>query len=1428
MSTTFIASNTAYSSGATSVTVTKPTGTAEGDLMFFQISRPLLDTDPSSVPSGWNLIAQNRLYTAGQYWIYYKLAGASEPANYAFSWAVSSKVSGDITTYRGGFDADDPIGPVSNTVYTTSDKTIRAASITTILPASPILFFGSLYRTSEACSFTAPTVPGTFTENLDYGDTGSDVYQCVYSLNWTQIGATGTMDGVIVTSTGAVGKHAFAIALNPPLVDSGGTTYKALIGSGGCRMAYVWNVAGYPWAVCSDKAVVSLLANPGSNSDAAYARKRIFGKMDIDGVFPAYQALVFPTLHPELGVQTTKCKSVGFSDVSSWKLKIIDQHLGADWPHVEDGDSVWGLEGLHRVADLKDEIHGWGFLSDNLSTTDSDVSISEESDVLFNRINNATSPKWMWIGHECIAVQGVTGTYPDYSAIIFGRGLFRSKTQYHFVDAIEQVHQIIADVPGSIAGHYCWLWAIPLTEDGGWYYGSDGNPIIAMESARCGVVSESLVTTKGVTQITVNPCLDALKNKITYDVTESVAGHIGKYIFCRGQSGTDWQDIGALGQKPHLIISEYEIDWNSTIGQGAYGDDIVFGRWTTKPVWLCAKGDTVSFDTLQDLVVAVNDELKKLHDYHSSSGTLGTDQFTGDGTSGNAYIGLAHSYQITKNYDFFDTIPIVSFENSLGHERQGTLSTNGMWYMKQTTGGGNYCLFHDPSALPGTLVVDLWTLFGKWSMVGGIVQVVLGLGIPHLVEIHKEPIEYRKDDNHKLDCFSASEITTWYEYTWHDFTLNIITGQSFTPAQFMGALYQPFGKQETHFQFHQFGVPAGLCQRAEIMEFVHPEDVFCAKYFRQWDWINFPIATYIPNWEDTVLDNTIPDSADTNGVLHMVQDPDYAACSLWVDETNIQQFAEGATVRIGQYKAVVEQWNSGEDTYLTTTETDERELNSENSNGVAVGSCLICIPAWSTGNMSTDPTEINTQYVHDLHDPNALKLYRSDCAGSVVEICQSFMGYSGTDIMLPFHERRYYIPFFRDDTTDDTTSIIDWDSLEEMLSSPVQGSSTSVPYESFILLDALDAELKFYGLGMYEDWDNEHCQMVYRFRPFGNFIASAALNLGRVITKNDLPVDSVDEDHLDMPLFNRVTVDYYPQLSISAIAATPTGNQTSTIGVPGSMEGKNTITATVEDVFSVVHRQILELKISLIFTHLPSVSEGNTPINDHMKRLIAVLNERKPTQKRDVIYSARFRTLPGRECIITDPAAHYPGTHQEGLIAANIMITEQKVDLSRNVISLCYLVSGDNAQHGYAPSVRFAIGSVSLNADGFTVTPEDHYSSFANEPKDIYYFDCYDVSDLNNPVPRTCSCGNYAVMIYKCDEVIGADNPLPATCTIVTESGVDRIRFYCDESKLPATGNMVVTFASFDDCEDCQKLWMFFSDEYSTVGTVARRGDVWR
>lgn len=1188
-------------------------------------------------------------------------------------------------------------------------------------------------------------------------------------------------------------------------------TYKSLVDNGGCRIAYAWNVSGFPWLVCSDPALVALLQSPSTSADASFARKRMLGNTQFGDVVPAHEALVFDTLHHELGTQTTKCNSVGVAEVSGWSIKILDSELGATWPHVVDGDEVFGLEGCHRIADLDDEIHAWGFLADNLRPDATSVDIHEEtgddgSGPLYDRITALGDYRYLWMGHECIAVHGVSsGAYPDYSATILARGCFRSKNQYHFVEAIDQVNQKIADVPQSIIGHYCWLWAIPLTADGQFYRDAEDNPIIALESARCGIVSESVRTDRGVTQINIGPCLDALKNKVDYLTTENIKGHVGRYTFCRGDSGTNWEDILSKRQKPHLYFMEYYLDPVSD-----------YGTWIYKPLWLCAKNTVVQFETLEELVDAVNDEIQKLYLYGSTSGASGTDQNTGDGTGYNDYVGLEHSYTVTKDY-FFRKIN----ENNFTFTYDGTLAEAPMWFMKQNTGGPLEAI---------RSAGDNGFELGKWSMVGGIVQVILGLGIPHFTDKYRVPIQYRfaesPKSNYNLDFYNPrTEII--FGAPLMDLTKNFASGVgNFYTSEFQFQEFLPYVGEvsgelivlgDTDYSNHSHMVPVGLCQRAEMLDLEMPADFMCAKSFIGWDWINHPAHEWVPDIDQ--LDNF---DIDTNGKLYLCVDPVYADNTFWVSLTDANQFIEDAKISIGDYVTNIAEWHSenGSLYFEISNDSANRHLieSTSNTQAIRVGSSLICIPAYSLPSDASpedisDPTKLADSYDHEKDDPFLIRLFRGSFSSSISNIFRAILGYEDTDVWIPEHERRYPIPFFRDDPSDGSTSFIDWDSLTDMTDGMLQSLIPAVPRESFVIKDELDEILRSMGLGMYEDWDEASKQIVYRFRKYGNIIASTALNYGRVIGMSDLlSGESVEEDHLLLPIFNRIKMTVVEEESFLKYE-----NDTVDISVINT------------DVSSVIDRSILELTTSPMMLVLrksaPFFPEPLT-VRDHLIKLLYRLGDKKPTQTRTLLCSARFRSAPGRECLMTDPMAHYPATHGPGLESANVMITEQRVDLTNNTIRISYLVSGDNAVHGYAPSCRVAVSSVVLNEDGFTCEPEDNYGS--SSVRDIFFFDCFDLSNSEAPMPRVDSCTDYAVLVYSQDNAISADNPIVGTCRVIDDSGTWKLRVFCDESKLPSTGNLIITYGEFDNCQPDQKLWLFFSDSNGRVGIINRRGDVWR
>lgn len=194
------------SAGSTTIILTKPTGVTTGDIMFAIVGSA--DSALNSTPSGWTSLGT--ALATYNWQLLYKVAGGSEPVDYTFGVAASTRMYGIITAWRDGFDTSNPIDVVSNTGYITSDTTVRAASMSVASANSPILFFGCLNRTTST-TYTEPSVPAAFIERADQGGTAPDMWMEVAYLVWSGSGATGNMDATANATITA--KHAFAVAL---------------------------------------------------------------------------------------------------------------------------------------------------------------------------------------------------------------------------------------------------------------------------------------------------------------------------------------------------------------------------------------------------------------------------------------------------------------------------------------------------------------------------------------------------------------------------------------------------------------------------------------------------------------------------------------------------------------------------------------------------------------------------------------------------------------------------------------------------------------------------------------------------------------------------------------------------------------------------------------------------------------------------------------------------------------------------------------------------------------------------------------------------------------------------------------------------------------------------------------------------------------
>lgn len=195
------------------ITVTKPTGTANGDILFCWIGWYYFQARTiDSVPSGWTELGS---YTSNydKYALYYKVA-ASEPDTWDWSFSGSARVRAVCSCYTGGdFDSADPIDVVSNTAYRTNNTACIAASMAVSAINSPLVFWAGVYNASER-TLTKPSVPTTdWVEDDDAGSTTSDLWTEVCSMIWSGSGATGDMSATI--NVADADKHTFAVALNP-------------------------------------------------------------------------------------------------------------------------------------------------------------------------------------------------------------------------------------------------------------------------------------------------------------------------------------------------------------------------------------------------------------------------------------------------------------------------------------------------------------------------------------------------------------------------------------------------------------------------------------------------------------------------------------------------------------------------------------------------------------------------------------------------------------------------------------------------------------------------------------------------------------------------------------------------------------------------------------------------------------------------------------------------------------------------------------------------------------------------------------------------------------------------------------------------------------------------------------------------------------
>ena len=180
-------------SNGTSMSINKPGGTAVGDLLIATLVTDGEQKNAMTLSGGWTLIDHGVESKQVSMDVWWKLAGSSEPAQYAFGWAKSQEAYGWIMRFTG-HDPGNPINASANTGGSSAAPT--SPSVNTTVANAMILRIG-----------------GFDDDDITVGDPGLTGHTAI-TMNRSDSG-TGTTSGgagyLIKAATGASGTSNFAL-----------------------------------------------------------------------------------------------------------------------------------------------------------------------------------------------------------------------------------------------------------------------------------------------------------------------------------------------------------------------------------------------------------------------------------------------------------------------------------------------------------------------------------------------------------------------------------------------------------------------------------------------------------------------------------------------------------------------------------------------------------------------------------------------------------------------------------------------------------------------------------------------------------------------------------------------------------------------------------------------------------------------------------------------------------------------------------------------------------------------------------------------------------------------------------------------------------------------------------------------------------------
>jgi hypothetical protein len=196
--------STGVSSAGTSLTITKPSGLANGDILIANVTA---DSTTPTPPSGWATV-DGGLHPSASWtnFVYYKVISnaGTEPANYTWTVGNVGPAAGIITAWRG-VNTSNPIPDYVDDETTTSSEPNTGPSVTATVATGRLFYIRHIRQsvgdgTGSVANLTEAVAGITRLDN-DGGvsSSGNTSYTCAIFAADADFSGTGSKSGLAVS-----------------------------------------------------------------------------------------------------------------------------------------------------------------------------------------------------------------------------------------------------------------------------------------------------------------------------------------------------------------------------------------------------------------------------------------------------------------------------------------------------------------------------------------------------------------------------------------------------------------------------------------------------------------------------------------------------------------------------------------------------------------------------------------------------------------------------------------------------------------------------------------------------------------------------------------------------------------------------------------------------------------------------------------------------------------------------------------------------------------------------------------------------------------------------------------------------------------------------------------------------------------------------